>query len=370
MADLSSSNTSAKLSTGQATSMSELMARSTKKIVTYKKGDLVKGTITKLAKNEILLDLGGKTEAVVLEKERSIMNSLLSILKVGDTVEASILNPESDLGQTVVSLRRFIDQKIWTRLEKLKEDKEAMEVTVLESTKGGFVVRTKDGLTAFLPNSHISFAAGAPTVGQTITVYLYELNKADDKIVVSQRTAVSEEDFEQIKKTLKPEEKLSATVINATSFGVFVSLPVKVKSEEIRIDGLVHISEIAWERSEEVGSLFTPGQSIEVVVLGFDNDAKRVDLSIKRLSEDPFAIIAKRFPVESKATGTVSRLSGGNVFLDLGDGAEGIIRKEKVPPTVTYTEGQSVNVTVTDIDTKRHRIYVSPVLLEKPLMYR
>lgn len=350
--------------------MAELMARQSQKIVTYKKGDLVKGTITKLAKNEILLDLGGKTEAVVLEKERSIMNSLLSILKVGDSVEASILNPESDQGQTVVSLRRFIDQKIWGELEKAKQDKKPLDVTVTESTKGGYVVKTKEGLTAFLPNSHISFAQGTPTVGQKTTVYLYELNKADDKIVVSQRTALTDEEFEEVKKTLKPEQKLTGTVVNTTSFGIFLSIPVKLQKEEIHMDGLVHISEIAWERSEDVSSLYTPGQELEVVVLGFDNDAKRVDLSIKRLSEDPFAAIAKRFPVESKATGTVTRLSGGNVFLDLGEGAEGIIRKEKVPPTVTYAEGQSINVTVTDIDAKRHRIYVSPVLLEKPLMYR
>lgn len=350
--------------------MAELMARSTQKIVTYKKGDLVKGIVTKLAKNEILLDLGAKTEAVVLEKERSIMNSLLAALKVGDTVEASILNPESDMGQTVVSLRRFIDQKIWSKLEAVKADKEPMEVTVMESTKGGFVVRTKEGLTAFLPNSHISFAAGTPVVGQTITVYLYELNKADDKIVVSQRTALSDEEFETIKKTLKLEQKVTGTVVNTTTFGIFLSIPVKLGATDSHIDGLVHISEIAWERSEDVSALYTPGQALEVIVLGFDNDAKRVDLSIKRLSEDPFEKVSKRFPIESKATGTVARLSGGNVFLDLGEGAEGIIRKEKVPPTVVYTEGQSVTVTVTDIDAKRHRIYVSPVLLEKPLMYR
>jgi small subunit ribosomal protein S1 len=243
-------------------------------------------------------------------------------------------------------------------------------VTVMESTKGGYVTRTSEGLTAFLPNSHISFAQGTPTVGQKINVYLYELNKADDKIVVSQRTALSDADFEEVKKSLKAEQKLTGTVVNTTTFGLFLSIPVTLAAGEIHIDGLVHISEIAWERSEDVSSLYTPGQSLEVVVLGFDNDAKRVDLSIKRLSADPFEAVSKRFPVESKATGTVSRLSGGNVFLDLGEGAEGIIRKEKVPPTVTYTEGQSVNVTVTDIDAKRHRIYVSPVLLEKPLMYR
>lgn len=362
MADSSSSK--------QATSMSELMARQTQKMVTYKKGDLVKGVVTKLAKNEILLDLGAKTEAVVLEKERSIMNSLLAHLKVGDTVEASILNPESDQGQTVVSLRRFIDQKVWARLEAVKESKEALEVTVTESTKGGLVVKTKEGQTAFLPNSHISFAAGTPAVGQTITVYLYELNKADDKIVVSQRTALSAEDFETIKKTLKPEQKITGTVVNTTSFGIFISIPVTLNGKEIHVDGLVHISEIAWERSEDVSSLFTAGQAVEVVILGFDNDAKRIDLSIKRLTTDPFTAISEKFPVESKTTGTVSRLSGGNVFLSLGEGAEGIIRKEKVPPTVTYEEGQSVTVTVTDIDAKRHRIYVSPVLLEKPLMYR
>ena len=143
-----------------------------------------------------------------------------------------------------------------------------------------------------------------------------------------------------------------------------------VQTEGIAIDGLIHVSEIAWEKVIEFAGDFTVGQELEAVVIGVDKEAKRLDLSLKRLSEDPFAKISLKFPVETKVKGIVTKLSGGTVYIDLGEGIEGIIRKEKIPPTLTFKTGDSVTATVTEIDARRHKILLTPVLLDKPIGYR
>lgn len=358
-------------STPVFSSMADLMSKQSTKIITYKKGDMVPGIISRLTKHEILIDLTGKTEALVLEKDRNILKSLLTMLRVGDKVQVQILNPESDSGQPVVSLRRFIDQKVWLALEELKKQKETLEVIISESTKGGYVVKTAEGLTAFLPHSHTSFSSsGQLSIGQKIPVTVFDLVKQDNKIIVSQKSSMSTEEFEEIKNEFKKAQAVQVMITNITSFGLFVTVPLKKGKKHKTIDGLIHISEVAWEKTLELTGQFATGETIEASILGFDNDSKRLDLSIKRLSEDPFTVLAKRFPVETRTSGKVTKISGGNIHLDLGEGAEGIIRKEKVPPNVSYEVGQKVNVTVTDLDAKRHRILLSPVLLEKPIGYR
>ncbi|MDE2589766.1 MAG: hypothetical protein KGL95_08900, partial [Patescibacteria group bacterium] len=134
------------MTSSKATSMAELMAKHTSPFVTVHKGDVVKGTITKLTPSEILLDINAKTEAVVLEKDRNLVRALMSMLKVGDIVDAQVLNPESETGNTVVSLRRFIDEKLWEHLGKLQKDHEKVDVTVKAQTKGGYLVETPMGI--------------------------------------------------------------------------------------------------------------------------------------------------------------------------------------------------------------------------------
>src|SRR3990172_4400023 len=133
--------------------MAELMAKTQSSIRSFKKGEVVTGTITKLTSSEILIEIGAKTEAVVLEKDKNLLRSLLSTLKAGDKVNVSVLNPESDQGNPVVSLRRFMDEKHWGALDKLKNEEQTLEVVITELTKGGFLVTTTDGMSGFLPNS-------------------------------------------------------------------------------------------------------------------------------------------------------------------------------------------------------------------------
>ncbi len=351
-----------------ASSMADLMASYKTSFQTFHKGDLVKGHITKLTKNEVIVDINAKTEAIVLEKDRNIMNSIYNSLKVGDEVEVSILSPESDSGNPIVSLRRFLSNIAWHQLEQAQKEEKQMEVTVTDSTKGGAVVVTQNGLGGFLPNSHISGGDQQPTPGKKVKVRVLELARKENKIIFSQKSTISTAEFEAATKQFKSGSKVEVTVANITPFGIFVTLPVEGK--EMTLDGLIHISEISWEKVEDINQLYTVGQKLEAVIIGFDKEARRTDLSVKRLTADPFEKIAELYPLEKKVSAVITKIDDTGAYLDLGEGIEGVIRKEKIPPTVIFQEGQTVTATVTELDKKRHRISLVPVLKEKPLTYR
>lgn len=360
------------MATSKATSMADLMAKHSQTFVKLEKGQRVIGTITKLTPSEILLDIGAKTEAVVLEKDRKILRHLMGLLKVGDKVEASILNPESDMGYPVVSLRRFADNATWKLLEELLASGEKIEVVVSEMTKGGFLVNSTSGLSGFLPNSHLLPSEDTDElVGKTLKVSIVDLNREQKKVIFSQKGIISPEEFS--KAVYKKGAKVSGVVSNITSFGIFVTLS-RADGKEGTIDGLVHISEVSWEKTEDLPSLFSIGQQVEAVVLGVDTQAKRVELSIKRLSEDPFSEVTKQFSVDKKVSGQVTAIDENGVSIDLGKvgsvSVGGLIRKEKISPNTKYEIGQTVEATVIQVDAKKRKVLLTPVLKEKPLMYR
>ena len=344
--------------------MAALLAAHQSKFVSVKKGESLKGKITKLTSGEILVDIGAKTEAVVLEKERHILNTILSMFKVGDTVEVNVLNPESENGNPVVSLRRFLGDISWKKLDELVKSKEGIEVTVAEATKAGYLVTTGFGVSGFLPQSHVS--QGELTVGQSVKVTVLELNRKDNKIIFSQKPAFSEEDFAKAVKGLKLGDKVKAKITNVSPFGIFAT----IESNGVTIESFIHISEAAWEKVDELASIYSAGQTLDAVITRFDNEGRRVNLSIKRLTADPFEELMKEFPVEKKVSGAVAKVEESGVTVSLSEEVEGFIKKEKIPPTTTYTVGQEITVTVAEFDKRRHKIIVVPVLKEKPLMYR
>lgn len=346
-----------------ATSMAELMAKSAPSIKSFKKGEIVSGKITKLTSGEILVDIGAKTEAVVLEKDKGILNTLLNSLKEGDEVKVSVLNPESDQGNPVVSLRRFIDERLWGDLEKLKNDAVLLDITVTDLTKGGFLVTTSEGLSGFLPNSQaILNDAPSSFLGKKMKAVILEINRQLHKIIFSQKAATSDADFSKVVSEIKIGENVEAVVSNTTTFGVFVS----VKSAE----GFIHLSELSWDRTESAEGFFKAGEKITVKVIGIDKEGKRVNLSVKRLTEDPFEQSVKEFAVDKKIKANVIKISSLGVMLDLGEGIEGLIKKEKVPPSIKYSTGDEVEAVVSEVDAKRHRVILVPVLKEKPMGYR
>ena len=389
-------------STGKkATSMADLMrkvAAAKAPFVSPHKGDMLTGTITKLTSGEILVDINAKTEAVVLEKERNILNKILSSFKVGDKIQVQVLNPESDFGYPVVSLRRSVGNITWDKLSKLQKAQTPVEVVLDMATKGGYLVTTLDGISGFLPNSHTSSLENPQgLIGRKIKVVVLELNRELNKIIFSQKQVMGHEDFQDLIKNLKVGQKIDAVISNVAPFGVFLSIPVDPEGssrspsgtipskggQAYRLtersdgagsgklaEGFIHISETSWENVENISDLFKIGDKITGVVLGFDKESRRVNLSIKRLSADPFEKKLDEFTVDKKLKATVTKVISTGVLLDLGDNINGLIKKEKIPVNTTYEEGQEIDVTVSSIDKKRHRVEVAPVLKAKPIGYR
>ncbi len=360
-------------SNNASSAMAQLLAKHQNKFVTLKKGESLKAKITKLTPNEILVDAGAKTEAVVLERDKRIIQTIMQQFKVGDTVEVNVLNPESESGQAVVSLRRYLGNMAWGKLEDLQKKSEQLEITVKDASKAGYVVDTAFGVSGFLPQSHVSYSQDGLNVGQTVKARVLELNRADNKVIFSQKQSLSAEEFAALSKQYKVGETLKVIVTTITPFGIYVALPKKKDTKEAseELEGFIHISETSWDKVADLNELFTPGQEIEAVLTRFDNETRRVSLSIKRLTADPFETLMEKYPVDTKVKGTVTAIEEGDVIFSFGtDGAEGVLRKDKITPTTKYAEGQEVNLTIADYDKRKHRILVSPVLLEKPMGYR
>jgi small subunit ribosomal protein S1 len=174
-------------------------------------------------------------------------------------------------------------------------------------------------------------------------------------------------DFQKLIKNLKIGQKIDAVISNVAPFGVFLSIPV---DDSKLAEGFVHISEISWENVENIADLFKIGDKVTGVVIGFDKESRRVNLSVKRLSADPFEKKLDEFTVDKKLKVKIVKIISSGVLLDLGDNITGFIKKEKIPVATVYKEGQEVEVTVSSVDKKRHRVEVTPVLLRKSIGYR
>lgn len=351
-----------------ASSMAELMAKKQGSLKSYRKGEQVTGIIKKLTSGEILVDIGAKTEAVVLEKDKTILHSLLKSLKVGDSVKVSVLNPESDQGNPVVSLRRFIDEQLWAKLDKLIIDETPIEVNVTDLTKGGFLVTTDDGVSGFLPNSQMSLSDSPQSfIGKKIKAQVLEINRSLHKIIFSQKATLGDEYFSNLSSQIKIGEVTAAKVSSTTPFGVFVSVGLKDGSA---MEGFIHLSELAWDKTDTAENYYKGGEIIKAQILGIDKEAKRVNLSVKRLTKDPFEELASSYSVDKKTKGTIIRINSLGITVELEEGLEGLIKKDKVPPGSSYKTGDVIESTVSEIDAKRHRIVLVPVLKEKPIGYR
>lgn len=359
--------------TGKATSMADLMKSVSSTFKTFHKGDIVEGRITKLTPQEVLVDVGAKAEAVVLERDKKILRTILSTLKEGDTVSVQILNPESDMGHPVISLRRFLDERLWSKLSNSQKNRELINVSVIEVTRGGYLVETSSGVSGFLPNSHTLTSGGAISVSSSLPVYILELDRPTHKVIFSQKPILTSEEFSKLTSTIKEGDSVSATVSNVTSFGVFVSVSISVDKN---VDGLIHISEVSWDDISTLEGMFVPGQKIECKVIGKDAEAKRLDLSLKQMHVDPYEQIFDSVNIDQKLSGTVSKITSQGVVIVL-DGlskddvvVEGIIRSDKIPVGASFEEGKKVDVIINQVDKKKRKILLVPALKEKPIGYR
>ena len=362
----------AKTSDKQIT-MAELLAKRGHSVASFTKGQRVESTVVSISDTAVLLDIGGKSEGIVKEKGYQDAKELITTLKVGDTVLATILVPESRDGTIVMALRDAMHDKVWERLEKAVKSGEEVAVMGKGVNPSGFAVDV-EGLSGFIPMSQLGKEiAGNPQklVGKYFKAKVMEVDKSQRKIVLSEKEISEAIDIANAKKAMKEVkegEVYDGIVTTVANFGCFVKFEVGKGKSKTALEGLVHVSELAFSRVANPHDFVKTGDSVKVKVLAA-RDGK-LALSMKQAGKDPWTTVTERFKVEDKIKGKIVRISDFGMFVEMESGVEGLVHITKMPPTEKFEVGKEVTCIVEEIDSKNRKIALGLVLTSVPVGYK
>ena len=365
-----------KTSTGGSL-MDKLMAGSSAIPGALKKGQKVEGKVTSISKKMVLVDIGAKTEGVVSGEDIVEAYDILKELKVGEVVSAYVKFPENDQGQIILSLKQAADENRWSKFKKLMDEEKEVEVTGLEVNKGGMVVKVGD-VRGFVPTSQFGekfLGNMEELLNKSFKVRVIEVDKEQNRLIFSEKLV---SDFEALAKKgealemVSVGEKFDGTVSGIMPFGVFVTVnvPMKGKEETAKVEGLIHISEISWEKVEDPNVIFKVGQEVTVQVIGIDKAVGKLNLSIKQMTTDPWAEIEKNYAVGTKHNGKVVRIAPYGVFVNFDKGVDGLIHISKKPADKEFKVGQDIEVFVVMLAVTYRRMSLGVVLTEVPVAYK
>jgi small subunit ribosomal protein S1 len=332
-------------------------------IVEFDDGSLVKGTVVKIDSDEVLLDIGFKSEGVIPTKELSIRNDVdpHEVVSLGEEVEALVLQKEDKDGRLILSKKRAQYEKAWGTIEAKKEADEVVSGPVIEVVKGGLIIDI--GLRGFLPASLVDLRRVRdlhPFVGKVLECKIIELDKNRNNVVLSRRAYLEETQREQRDEfltNLKPGEVRKGTVSSVVNFGAFVDLG--------GMDGLVHVSELSWKHVDHPSSVVQVGDEVTVQVLDVDLSRERISLSLKATQQDPWQEFAGGHQVGELVYGRVTKLVPFGAFVQVGEGIEGLVHISEMAeehveaPEQVVTPGEELWVKIIDIDLDRRRISLS-----------
>lgn len=345
--------------------MAELMSRRAGSIKPLQKGQTVEGTVKKLTPSEILLDIGAKGDALVLEYDKKNLSNLLSILHVGDKVSASVISAESEEGFPVVSLRRMLDNIVFSGLEKEYKSQLPIEVVVTEVGRGGYFAEGSSGVKGFLPNSQV--LSNENLVGKTIQAKIIEFDREKKRIILSQKATVYVTDPSEIEKHVKKDSIVEVTVQAVTPHGLYVLITLP---KDVLIEGFIHVSEISYQRVEDLSSLYKKGDSIKAQVIEMDRENRRLNLSVKRLEKDTFSDVKAKYTKDAEVKAVVTDVKSRGVTVEIEPKVIGFIQASKIPSGTTFEKGQEITAQVADYDENHRMILLVPVLTTKFVGYR
>src|ERR1700716_4761421 len=333
-------------------------------------GDIIDGVVVRVDPDEVLVDVGSKSEGVISSRELGTREAGTPDLHAGAQIKVFVLQPENEDGNVVLSLRRARAEGIWTEAAEREQAGEVVEAEVREQNKGGLIVNVL-GLRGFLPTSQVSRQhANQPEelLGDKIQVKILEVNRKRNRLIVSQKAAMDEDrarQREELFEKLKVGDVVKGRVSGLTTYGAFVNLG--------GADGLIHISELSWDRVNSVNEVLSVGDEVEVKVIKLDHELSRISLSLRQMSEDPWETIEQRFPPGSIVKGQVTKTKKYGAFLQLDDGIEGLLHiSELTWEHVEKTEdlvkpGDKLEVMVLKAAKVRRRISLSlKQLQERP----
>jgi small subunit ribosomal protein S1 len=332
-------------------------------LVSFDEGGLVTGTVVKIDSDEVLLDIGFKSEGVIPSKELSIRNDVnpSEIVTLGEELEALVLQKEDKDGRLILSKKRAQYERAWGTIERIKAEEGVVSGPVIEVVKGGLILDI--GLRGFLPASLVDLRRVRdlqPYVGKTIDCKIIELDKNRNNVVLSRRAYLEETQREQRDEfltNLKPGEVRPGVVSSVVNFGAFVDLG--------GMDGLVHVSELSWKHVDHPSSVVQVGDEVTVQVLDVDLSRERISLSLKATQQDPWQEFATGHQVGELVYGRVTKLVPFGAFVQVGDGIEGLVHISEMAvhhveaPEQVVTPGEELWVKIIDIDLDRRRISLS-----------
>ena len=339
-------------------SFAQLFEESLKEIET-RPGSIVRGVVVSIDKDVVLVDAGLKSESAIPAEQFKNAAGELEI-QVGDEVDVALDAVEDGFGETLLSREKAKRHEAWITLEKAYEEAETVTGVINGKVKGGFTVEL-NGIRAFLPGSLVDVRPVRDTLhleGKELEFKVIKLDQKRNNVVVSRRAVIESENSaerDQLLENLQEGMEVKGIVKNLTDYGAFVDLG--------GVDGLLHITDMAWKRVKHPSEIVNVGDEITVKVLKFDRERTRVSLGLKQLGEDPWVAIAKRYPEGTRLTGRVTNLTDYGCFVEIEEGVEGLVHvsemdwtNKNIHPSKVVNVGDVVEVMVLDIDEERRRI--------------
>lgn len=340
------------------------------------RGDIIEGTVVDVRDGMVIVDVGYKSEGIVAGRELKSESLDWRDLRDGDKILVYVVKPEDEEGQLILSIRRTQQASAWITLEKAKKDNDIVETTVVEANNGGLIVEIGKDVRGFIPTSQLDasrvYLNGIRQVGKDISskvqkrlnslvgdkiqTRIIELDREKNRIILSEKMVTQSRDLEQREKTLnrvKEGDILEGTVSGITPFGVFVNAE--------GLEGLVHLSELSWDKVEDIGSLYSVGSKVKVMVIGVTDGGKRVAYSVKRLLQDPWAEAIAKYKIGDIVKGKIQKVVPYGAFVRIGDGLNGLIHISELSdklvkdPEDMVKVGDDVDVKILSISsTERH----------------
>ncbi|HEY5189685.1 MAG TPA: 30S ribosomal protein S1 [Solirubrobacteraceae bacterium] len=329
----------------------------------FQEGDVVTGNVVRIDNDEVLVDIGYKSEGVIPVGELSIRKSVdpSDEVQLGEEVDALVLTKEDQDGRLILSKKRARFEKAWRRIEAAAESGEPVHGAVIEVVKGGLIIDL--GVRGFLPASLVDIRR-VPNLdeymSQTIECKVIELNRSRNNVVLSRRAVLEEqrkEDRERILDRLQPAQVVEGTISNIVDFGAFVDLD--------GIDGLIHISELSWSHVNHPSEILNIGDTVSVKVLDIDRQRQRISLGLKQTQEDPWQRVVDTYNIGDELEGTVTKVVTFGAFVEILDGVEGLVHISELAqhhvdnPREIIQPGDPVRVKILEIDSERRRLSLS-----------
>lgn len=352
-----------KTSTKNPTTMAELLSQ-VGGLSTFARGQKVTGKIISVSDDEVLIDIGAKSEGMIMGRELEWARDGGIEFKVGEELTATVGMAESEAGSVLLTLRFTPQKNRWAQLDKKKQAHEELEVKGLELQRAGLVVEAL-GIRGFIPASFIdvdTLGNMSSYLGKTFPAYVVEIDEAQNRLILAQKPREKPQELLKKLEGMEIGKSYPAKIRNVFPFGLLVDVS--------GIAGFIPTAELSWEKIEDLGKVFNQGDDVDVLVLGFDKEQSRLNLSVKQLQDDPWAKIAEKYAKNQEVRGKVTSLERFGTFVTLEPGIEALIHISKVPPGVELKVGQEIICIVESVDLSSRKISLSLMPTEKPVDYR